>query len=416
MKKERIGDLCFFGGKQAFPNKLFVGRPNIGDRAFLHKHLDDILNRKWLTNDGVYIARFEEKLASYLGVKHCIALCNGTIALQIAFKALELRGEVIVPSFTFVATAHALQWQGIKPVFCDVDPVTFTLDPNHARELITPQTSAILGVHLWGRGCDAESIEKLARQHQLRIVYDACHAFACSHNGQKIGHFGDMEVFSFHATKVFNSFEGGAIVTNNDALAKRIRLLKNFGFSDTDQVSFLGINGKMNEMSAIMGLAGLDSLPKFLQANKENYLAYKKALSGIKGVRLMEYDDTNDYNYHNIVLDVDSAIAGVDRDCIVDLLMAEGVFARRYFYPGCHKMEPYNSNPIYQNIKLPVTERLTTRLFSLPTGTSVNKGDIQSVAEIIRLIVDNSEEINTRIHEERQPATEQVIIDESWVG
>lgn len=416
MEKERIEDLCFFGGKQAFSHKLFVGRPNIGDRVFLHEHLDDILDRKWLTNDGIYITKFEEKVADYLGVKHCIALCNGTIALQIAFKALELRGEVIVPSFTFVATAHALQWQGIKPVFCDVDPKTFTIDPAYAEKLITPQTSAILGVHLWGRGCDTEGINKLARKHQLKIVYDACHAFACSYNGQKIGHFGDMEVFSFHATKVFNSFEGGAIVTNNDLLAKRIRLLKNFGFSGTDEVSFLGINGKMNEMSAVMGIAGLDALPVFIQANRENYLTYKKALMGIKGIRLIEYDDRNDYNYHNIVLELDRSVAGIDRDRIVELLNAEGVIARRYFYPGCHKMEPYNSNPIYRNLKLPVTERLAARMFSLPTGTSVSKNDIHSIAEIIRYVVDNSEAINARFKTDRDFVAQQGIENESWAG
>jgi len=255
--KRHLRHLAIFGGRPAFAEKLHVGRPNIGDRARLLKRIEDILDRRWLTNNGPYVQEFERRIAETIGVKHCIATCNGEMGLEIAIRALELKGEVIVPAFTFVASAHALQWQEITPVFADIDPETHLIHPASVRRLITPRTTAILGVHIWGQTCAIEALEEIAREHHLRLLFDAAHAFGCTRHGRSIGTFGDAEVFSFHATKFVNSLEGGAIVTNHDDLARKIRLMKNFGFFGYDDVGYIGTNGKMNEFSAAMGLTSL---------------------------------------------------------------------------------------------------------------------------------------------------------------
>ena len=267
MIKAGIEELAIFGGKPAFESALHVGRPNIGNRQHFEARMADILDRKWLTNGGKYVKELEDRIAEFVGVKHCIAMCNATVALEIVIRALGLTGEVIVPSFTFVATAHALQWQQIVPVFCDIDPATHNIDPRRVEELITPQTTGIIGVHLWGRACDTEALSEIARRHHLHLLYDAAHAFACSYEGRMVGNFGDAEVFSFHATKFFNTFEGGAVTTNDDELAAKIRLMKNFGFSGYDEVTYIGTNGKMSECSAAMGLTNLESMDDFVAVN-----------------------------------------------------------------------------------------------------------------------------------------------------
>src|SRR5438552_5033660 len=249
-----IAELALFGGQPSFEEALHVGRPNIGDRTRLLDRFNQILDSRCLTNDGPFVKEFEQRIADLVGVKHCIAMCNGTVALEIAIRALGMTGEVIVPSFTFIATAHALQWQGITPVFCDIDPRTHTLDPNKVENLITPRTTGVIGVHVWGHTCNIDALAEITARHGLKLIFDAAHAFACSYKGRMIGSFGNAEVFSFHATKFFNTFEGGAVVTNDDELAAKIRLMKNFGFSGYDTVSYIGTNGKMNEVSAAMGL------------------------------------------------------------------------------------------------------------------------------------------------------------------
>src|SRR5258708_490010 len=228
--KTGIDDLALFGGPPAFTEILHVGRPNIGNRQKFEARVDDILDRRWLTNGGRYVQEFEQCITELTGVRHCIAMCNATVALEIAIRALGMTGEVIVPSFTFIATAHALQWQGVRPVFCDIDPQNHTIDPARVEQLITPQTTGIIAVHLWGGVCNIEALSEIATRRGLKLLFDSAHAFGCSYKGGMIGAFGDAEVFSFHATKFLNSLEGGAVMTNNDELARKIRLMKNFGF------------------------------------------------------------------------------------------------------------------------------------------------------------------------------------------
>jgi dTDP-4-amino-4,6-dideoxygalactose transaminase len=390
---ESVKDLAVFGQPPAFEKPVHVGTPNIGSKQQLMRRMEDLLDRRWLTNAGPYVIEFEKRLAELLGVRHAIAMCNATVALEIAIRALGMKGEVIVPSFTFIATAHALQWQEITPVFADIDPVTHNLDPVAVERMITPKTSAIIGVHVWGRPCAVDSLTQIARRHNLKLLFDAAHALACSHGGKMIGNFGDAEVFSFHATKFLNTFEGGAILTNDDQLNAKVRLMKNFGFAGYDNVIYLGTNGKMNEVSAAMGLTGLESLPAFVAVNRRNYDCYRKELSEIPGVELLAYDGRERGNYQYVVAEIDPERAGVCRDELVKVLHAENVLARRYFFPGCHRMEPYRSLFPNAGVLLPNTERVASRVLVLPTGTAVTENNVRTISRIIRLAVGGADEL-----------------------
>jgi len=383
--KESVQDLALFGAAPLFTEKLHVGRPNLGNRDDLMARINGILDRRWFTNDGECAQELEKKLTEFLGVKHCILMCNATIALEITARALGMKGEVIVPSFTFVATPHSLQWQEITPVFCDIDPWTHNIDPARVEEMITSRTTGIIGVHIWGRPCAIEALAAISARHGLKLMFDAAHAFGCSHNGRMIGGFGCAEVFSFHATKFFNTFEGGAVATDDDELATKIRLMKNFGFKGYDSVGYLGTNGKMNELSAAMGLVGLESIDQFVETNRRNHSRYREDLSGLPGVTLVDYPAGEKYNYQYIVCEIDEKEAGVSRDLLVEMLHAENVIARRYFYPGCHKMEPYRTRFPQAGFTLPQTERLSKRVFTLPTGTAVAMDDIDKICQLVRV-------------------------------
>jgi dTDP-4-amino-4,6-dideoxygalactose transaminase len=401
--KNSLADLAVFGAPPAFAEKLHVGRPNIGRRESLFARMNDLLDRRWLTNNGPFVQEFEQRVAEFVGVKHCVAMCNATIALEIAVRALGLTGEVIVPSFTFVATAHALQWQEITPVFCDVDPETHTLDPRQVERMITPRTSGVIAVHLWGRLCETEGLAEVCRRRNLRLLYDAAHAFGSSRGGRMAGGFGDAEVFSFHATKFFNTFEGGAVTTDDDDLAARMRLMKNFGFAGYDNVIYIGTNGKMSEVSAAMGLTSFESLEEFIAVNRRNYDLYRAGTADLPGVRMTIYDEHERNNYQYIVLEVDEDLAGISRDELVSILWAENVIARRYFYPGCHRMEPYRSYYPHAGLLLPETEALCQRVLLLPTGTAVGEDEIEEICRIIRLAVEGSAEVRERLTIEAQP-------------
>jgi dTDP-4-amino-4,6-dideoxygalactose transaminase len=398
--KQSISDLGIFGGIPAFSEKMHVGRPNILNRQGFIERISRIFDNKWLTNNGPFVQEFEQKISELTGARHCIAMCNGTVALEIAIRALGMTGEVIIPSATFIATAHALQWQAITPVFCDIDEKSHTLDPKQIERMITPRTTGIIGVHLWGRPCDTEAIEKIAREHDLKVLYDAAHAFSCRYNGRMIGNFGDAEVFSFHATKFVNTFEGGAVVTNDDDLALKMRLMKNFGFKGYDNVIYIGTNGKMSEVSAAMGLASLDSLDEVVRVNRDNYLRYRRELEAIPGILCVAYDEEDLPNYQYVILEIDENRVQLSRDQIVRILQAENILARRYFYPGCHKMEPYKSYFPHAGLLLPMTEKVLSRVMSLPTGTSVTHDDIRKICELLRCIVTYGKEIKELLKDE----------------
>jgi dTDP-4-amino-4,6-dideoxygalactose transaminase len=366
---------------------LHVGRPNIGDRAKFLARVEGILDRRWLSNDGPLVREFESTAAGILGVKHVVAMCNATVALEIASRALGLKGEVIIPSYTFIATAHALQWQGITPVFADMDPVTHNIDPGSIEPLITPRTTGIVGVHVWGRACDTNAIEAIARKHNLQVMYDASHGFGCSSGGRMLGNFGSCEVFSFHATKFINCFEGGVVATNNDELAQKMRLMRNFGFQGFDNVVYLGANGKMSEVCAAMGLTNLEAMDEIVAINRRNYEAYRAGLESVDGVSVIRYEPTEKNNYQYVVIEVDPDVCPRTRDEIVDALHAENVIARKYFWPGCHRMEPYRSTQPEAWRNLPETERISARVIVMPTGQMVDETTVANVCRIVRQAV-----------------------------
>ena len=399
MVKNRIEELSFFGGAPAFDRTLHVGRPNIGNRERLLSRFNDLLDRDWLTNNGPYVHDFEKRIEMILGVKHCVAMCNGTVALEIAARALGLKGEVIIPSFTFISTAHCLQWQEITPVFCDVGSDDYTIDPARIEALITPRTSGIIGVHLWGRTCRVDDIEAIAGKHNLKLLFDASHSFCCSHRGRMVGGFGCAETFSFHATKFINTFEGGAVVTNDDQLAEKMRLMKNFGFKGMDNVIYIGTNGKMSEIAAAMGITSLEDMDHFIDCNRKNYYAYSRGLADCSGMKIMAYDEGQKNNYQYVVVEIDGEKAGISRDELLTILHAEGVRARRYFYPGCHRMEPYRSYFPHAGLLLPVTERLAERVLCLPTGTEVGDGDIATICELLKFIFDHADAIRRQFRD-----------------
>ena len=395
--KSRIEDLAIFGGPSAFSDELHVGRPNVGQREAFLERVNDLLDRRWLTNDGPYLKQLEQRISQLVEVRRCIAVCNATVGLEIAIKAAGLAGEVIIPSFTFIATAHALEWQQITPVFCDINPATHNIDPSRVEQLITERTTGIIGVHLWGRPCDVEALQDVASRHKLKLLFDAAHAFGCSHNRRMIGNFGNAEVFSFHATKFLNTFEGGAVVTNDDELAAKIQLMRNFGFAGYDIVSSLGTNGKMSEVSAAMGLTSLESLEKFVAANYRNYKEYRQQLAEVPGVSVLASDQHEKCNYHYIVLEIDEGALGITRDQLDDILWAENVLTRRYFYPGCHRMEPYRTRYAQASLSLPETEKLAARVLCLPTGSAVGSDEITAICDIIKFVTGEGSAVKERM-------------------
>jgi dTDP-4-amino-4,6-dideoxygalactose transaminase len=380
-------DLAINGAPPAFSELVHVGRPNITNRSGFMRYVNDILDRGWLTNNGPLVQELEHRIESYLGVKHCVAMCNGTIALEIAIRALGLQGEVIIPSYTFVATAHALHWQAITPVFADIDLKTHNLDPEAVRNMITPRTTGIIGVHLWGRCAPVEDLQAIADEHGLTLMFDAAHAFGCSYSGKMIGNFGACEVLSFHATKFFNTFEGGAVVTNDNKLAEAMRLMRNFGFSGYDNVIHPGTNGKMIEVAAALGLVNLDAIDEIVKINRRNYMIYSDGLKDVPGVSLLQYNENERNNYQYIIIEV-ADICPVSRDWIIEVLHAENVLARKYFWPGCHNMKPYRDIYPHAGLLLSNTNKVSDRVIVLPTGSSMDSEMVSTVVSLIRVAME----------------------------
>lgn len=385
--------LAILGARPRFGNPRHVGVPNIGDRAAFQRLVDGALDRRWLTNDGELAQALERRLGGVLGVDHCVLVSSGTTALSLAARAAGLTGEVIIPSFTFVGTAHALRWLGLTPVFADIHRPTHLIDPASVEALITPRTTGIVGVHLWGEPCDTESLEAIAKRHGLVLLFDAAHAFGVGHLGRRIGGFGLAEALSFHATKIFNTLEGGAVATNDEGMAARVRSMRNFGFRGLDHAEGLGINGKMNEISAGMGLANLDHIEAFVAWNRRNYDAYASGLAAVPGVRLLAHGAGSPRNHQYVVLEVNNPADGPTRDQLLDVLRAENILARRYYWPGCHRVEPYRSERRPGAGELPITDDVAARVLALPTGTAVTVADVEAICEVITIATEQADRL-----------------------
>jgi dTDP-4-amino-4,6-dideoxygalactose transaminase len=371
-----------------FDNPIYVTSPILPELDKLNEMLKVIWHSKWLTNHGDTHAQLEKSLQTVLKVRNVSAFNNGTIALLTALKALDLsqNSEVITTPFTFPATPHCITWNGLKPVFCDIEPDTMTIDADKIEGLINKKTSAILGVHVYGLPCNVEKIQAIANKHNLKVIYDAAHAFTTEINGQGIGTFGDISMFSFHATKLFHTIEGGCLTYNNPEYKEKIYYLRNFGIKNEDQVVDIGINGKMNELQAAIGLLNLDLFEEEKQkrqAIKSIYVENLKALEGIKLVQ-MPADVTDSMQY--FVIKIEKDIFGLSRDEVYNKLKGFNIFARKYFYPLCSDYEPYKRLPCSQKDNLPVANKIKGEVLCLPFYGALGKENAGKICEIIKFI------------------------------
>jgi dTDP-4-amino-4,6-dideoxygalactose transaminase len=390
-----LGDLAIVGGPPQFSEPLHVGRPNIGDRDDLLQRIGALLDRRWFTNDGPLVHELEEAVAEAHDVAGAVAVCNATLGLQLLARGLGLRGEILMPAFTFIATAHAVMWQGAQPEFVDIRRVDHNVDVGAVEAAITERTGGIVGVHLWGRPCPVAELTAVADAHGLPLVFDAAHAFGVRGPDGVVGGGGRAEVLSLHATKFVNSFEGGIVVGNDAALLDEIRSLRNFGFVDYDTVTAIGTNAKMPEVCAAMGLTSLESAASFALANRENFEAYRTCLVDIPGVRLLDYDRDGTWNYQYVVVEIDPSATGMDRDTIVAALHAENVLARRYFYPGCHRHPPYVFSHRHWN--LPITDDVAARVLVLPTGSTVSPDTCRAVGALVEEVMAGGARLAARV-------------------
>jgi dTDP-4-amino-4,6-dideoxygalactose transaminase len=375
--------LAILGGKPAFEQPLYVTRSLEPDPQVFEAHVKDIFAARWFTNDGRCVRELEARLAERLGVGFCLVFCNGTVALQVALRALELSGEIVTTPFTFPATVHAIQWNGLVPVFCDVDPETYNLDPRAAESCLSPATSGILPVHVFGNPCDVERLEKLAINHRLRVLYDAAHCFGVETLGRSIGSWGDLSVLSFHATKLFHTAEGGAIVGSDPALRKRISALRNFGILDEETVKGVGLNGKLSEVHAAIGLALLDRIDEEIERRTRLVQRYRAALEGVAGLRFQQLARHTRPNCGYFPVEVDAERFGLDRDGVFRALRAENVYARKYFFPLCSENESYRDLPSARPELLPHARRLAARVLCLPLFGEMADSDVDRIGDLI---------------------------------
>jgi dTDP-4-amino-4,6-dideoxygalactose transaminase len=372
--------------KYKLTKPLYITRPFLPDLADLNGYLEKIWESKWVTNNGHFHGLLEKELASYLKVKHNSLFCNGTLALQLAINALGLRGEVITTPFTFAATPHVLFWNNITPVFCDIEENTYNLDVNKIEAFITPATSAILAVHVFGNPCDVAKLQDIAHRHGLKIVYDAAHAFGVEVNGTGIGNFGDASMFSFHATKIYSTIEGGALACSSLQLKERVDYLKNFGIKSEEEIVGPGINAKMNEIQAAVGLIQLKKVDAEIGKRKALTDFYKDELKDVPGIILPKELDNTRLNYQSFVIRVDSDEYGISRDSLYGLLRQMNIMVRKYFYPLCSHFSCYKSLPSSGPANLPIAEKISKEVLSLPLYGGLTREEIKIVCKIIKEI------------------------------
>lgn len=365
--------------------KIYVTQPLLPNIKDYEKQIEDIWDSKWLTNMGTKHNFLENQLKEVLKVKNVSLFNNGTIALLTAFKALNLpdKSEVITTPFTFAATPHCLSWNNLVPVFCDIEPETMTIDVQKIEKLITPNTSAILAVHVYGFACDVENIEKIAKKHNLKVIYDAAHAFSTEINGKAIGNFGDISMFSFHATKLFNTIEGGCLTYNDESLVKKIYNLRNFGIQSEEVVEEVGINGKMNEFQAAMGLENLKIFRAEQQKRMKVKAFYDENISKIRGIRIPKMSDktTNSFQYYPIVIKNDYPFS---RNELYEKFKKIGIMTRKYFYPACSDYECYKDFPSASKENLPVVNDLKNKVLCLPFYGDLQKDVLDVIVEVLK--------------------------------
>jgi dTDP-4-amino-4,6-dideoxygalactose transaminase len=367
-----------------FDKPIYITRPILPDLKDFNVKLKEIWDSQWLTNNGRQQSLFEKELAGLLKVPNVSVFNNGTIALIVACQSLKLSGEVITTPFTFPATPHVLSWNNIKPVFCDIDPVTMNIDANKIEGMITPKTTAILGVHVFGNPCNVEKIQNIADRRGLKVVYDAAHAFGTEIDGKGIGEYGDLSMFSFHATKLFHTAEGGALAIKTSEHKKEIDFLKNFGIKSEEEVVMPGINGKMNEIQAALGLTVLKYIDKERKKRLSLAKVYRNMLRAVEGITLpSEHKNIKDSQQY-FVIRIDGSTFGRTRDGVHDKLKDYNVFTRKYFYPLCSDYPCYKNLPSSSAADLPVAQKISKEVLSLPFYGGLSTNDIERICDMIK--------------------------------
>ncbi len=376
------------------PTMITVTSPLLPDLEEYHALLQDIWNRKWLTNNGHYHQELEKELASYLKVPYLSLFTNGTLPLITALQALEIKGEVITTPYSFVATTHSLWWNGIIPVFVDVNPMTGNIDPEKIEAAITPHTKAIMPVHVYGIPCDVERIQQIADKHGLKVIYDAAHAFGVEVNGKSILEYGDMATLSFHATKVYNTVEGGALIMRNAEEKQHIDHLKNFGFAGETSVVAPGINSKMDELRAAYGLLTLKMVDDAIAQRAAIYAQYREGLANTPGIRMLEDIEGVRHNYSYCPIFIDEAEYGISRDELYFKLKEHDILGRRYFYPLITEFDTYKNLPSATAANLPNAHKLANSVICLPIYAGLTKESIKEILEYIQPSSNNSKQLN----------------------
>ncbi len=374
-------------GEPEFEDALPIVRPMIPPLDAIEGRLAQAMASGQLTNNGRHVRELEELLAERLQVGHVVCVANGTIGLAILCKALTDRGEVLLPSFTFSATAHAVVWAGLRPIFVDIAEDDFTLDPGAVAERIGPDTAAVLGVHVYGHPCRIADLQELADHHQVPLIFDAAHAFGSSYEGRPIGGFGLAELFSFHATKVFPVGEGGAITTDDEALARELRLLRNFGDSGTENTIRHGCNGKMQEFNALLGLENLKVVDEHIARRRAVGALMTERLSSLPGLAMQRHSPSAGVNFQNFPITVDGTAFGLDRDLLWTALAAENVFCRKYFFPPLHRHESYcGGGAPPTGYRLPVTDDVADKVLCVPIYSDMSDDTARRICDSIERI------------------------------
>jgi dTDP-4-amino-4,6-dideoxygalactose transaminase len=366
-----------------FDDPIYVTRPLLPNTESVAMAIDRIWASQQLTNNGSQLRELQRQLKEYLNAQHLSIFSNGTLALLLGLKALDLKGEVITTPFTFPATVQALDWNNLELVFCDIEPDTLNIDADKIESLITENTSAILAVHVFGNPCNVEKIQQIADKYKLKVIYDAAHAFGAKINGVPIQHFGDLTMFSFHATKLFHTVEGGALAFADDALQQKLELLKNFGLLNPEQIVLSGLNAKMNEIQAGIGIEVLKLVEDERRKRQEIKKAYEKNLSGIPGIRIITNLDGESSSYQYFVIEIDETRYGKSRDWLQRELEKFNIYTRKYFYPLCSEFEWHQNRKSAQPENLPVANESVKQVLSMPYYGGLPIKSVERICSIL---------------------------------
>lgn len=395
----KVNNLAFFGAMPKFSSPLPVGQLYFPGWERYKSAFREIFERQYYTNQGPLTQELENKIEDFLGVKNAICVSNGTIGLMMVAEALEISGKVILPSFTFVASAQALVWSGLKPLFCDVDADTHQIDHRQVLALIDNDVGAILGVNLWGGACDLESLEDIGGKKGVQVFFDSAHGFGCVSNGLKLGNYGRAEIFSFHATKLLNATEGGCICTNDDELADRLRNIRSsYGVEKKVDVAKTS-NGRMSEAQAAIALMSLEDFNKNREHNKKIYDLYCSNLQKVPGLKILKPSNVSTSNHQYVVCMIEESEFRLSRDILLKLLRSENILARRYFYPGLHNTIPFKFDKQISTGGLMNTDYICATCLQLPIGGLVAKGDVEIICNIINNIHDLSVDIRLKLEQ-----------------